>query len=193
MAITRVRGPGALPVRGVRLSNTWRLSRQLQTFALKDQQFRHLEVMLSLKSMGCSQTGEHTSPPPDAHIVRTSERSSTGGGLVREPRQLPHPLPLPLGLLVDALSPREALGCWRTPSPWPFHHLMHATPQPWTLPPELTPPSPTSRRRHRRRNRRCEALGAGSVRKRRLWKRRLWKRPLSRLKAAIDEDWRRSR
>ena len=44
MAITRVRGPGALPVRGVRLSNTWRLSRQLQTFALKDQQFRHLEV-----------------------------------------------------------------------------------------------------------------------------------------------------
>jgi hypothetical protein len=52
-------------VRGVRLSNTWRLSRQLQTVALKDQQFRHLEVMLSLKSMGCSQTGEHTSPPPE--------------------------------------------------------------------------------------------------------------------------------
>ena len=30
------------------------------------------------------------------------------------------PLPLPLGLLVDALSPREAHGCWRTPPPpWP--------------------------------------------------------------------------
>ena len=159
--------------------------------------------MLSLKSMGCSQhrvcedadePGEHTSPPPDCAYranVRTLIRR-------RRPRARAEtatpPRPLPLGLLVDALSPiGSALGCWRTPSPWPFHHLMHATPQPWTLPPELTPPSPTSRRRHRRRNRRCEALGAGSVRQRRLWKRRLWKRPLSRLKAAIDEDWWRSR